>query len=220
MAHLVGESGMVYAFEAIPENADNIVKMSRGLNVQVIQAAATNPETSEKQHFIKFCHVTKLDGFSGIIKRPNVVDEWGPIEIEVQTTTLDKSIPQNCKVSFIKSDVECGDFHVLQGAKRILMECRPIVIFESGRQYAADLYGYSISDFFDYFRELEYDLFTFTGERFDENTWVNPVNFWETWAVPRDAPFHHFFQNNLMKLSTFYSERMKHLKIFYETLKD
>ncbi len=118
-------------------------------------------------------------------------------------------------MSFIKSDVECGDFHVIQGAKRILRECRPIVIFESGRQYAADMYGYTMSDFFKFFNELDYSLFTFTGEQFDETTWNNPVNFWETWAVPNDSRFLYFFQNNLMKLAMFYTERGRFLKSLY-----
>jgi FkbM family methyltransferase len=217
MAHLVGQTGRVYAFEAIPENASLVSNRSVGLNVSVIQAACTNYSIRNTQSSVKFCHVRKLDGFSGIRKRPNVIDEWDPVELVVPTITLDEAIPLDSRVTFIKSDVECGDFHVLQGAERILAKSRPIVIFESGRQYAADLYNYTKDDFFDYFSNLNYKLYTFTGEIFDDSTWTNPVNFWETWAVPVESSYTSFFKENLMKLAAMYSSRMQEMQKFYVT---
>lgn len=219
LAHLVGKKGKVYAFEAIPENVTELINMSSELNVEVVHAAVTNPSTRLLHPTTKFCHVKKLDGFSGILKRPNVLDEWNPVEIEVPTITLDEALPVDSKVTFIKCDVECGDFHVLQGAERIFRESKPIAIFESGRQYAADIYGYSKSDFFDYFNSIDYELFTFTGERFGNDTWVDPVNFWETWAVSKSSPYLPFFRNNLQILTTFYTNRMIFLKNNFENKK-
>jgi FkbM family methyltransferase len=207
LAETVGENGLVYAFEAIPSNVENLKRLTKDMPVRVIHGAVTNAKVKAEKSQVTFCHVQKYDGFSGIIRRPNVEESWDPIEITVPTITIDSMIDLSANVTFIKSDVECGDFDVMRGAVNLLKKSKPVIIFESGRQYAADMYGYTMEEFFNFFDEIHYELFTFAGEPFTRETWTFNHNFWETWAVHKDSNHISFFRNNLKQLVQRYVDR-------------
>ncbi len=130
--------------------------------------------------------------FSGIQRRNTPFDdeEGGLTKLKVKQSTLDKQLPFFKKVSAIKLDIEGGEFHALQGAKRTLKRSRPLVIFENGRQSSAMTYGYSAEDFFHYFDDVGFDIFWLSGEPFQPEDWRLKKRCWEFVALPReDAGF-------------------------------
>ena len=87
--------------------------------------------------------------------------ETGEKVVDVTLVSLDemvrsKRIPAP---SFIKIDVEGGELGVLNGARTILCDHRPAVIFEANE--SSDRFGYSREDLLNLFRECgDYDFFT------------------------------------------------------------
>ena len=58
--------------------------------------------------------------------------------VEVDVTTLDKVIPENEKVTFIKMDIEGSEYAALQGAERLIKNCKPklaISLYHCGEDY-------------------------------------------------------------------------------------
>jgi FkbM family methyltransferase len=211
LANLVGETGCVYAFEAVPSLADNLQRNFPGKPVKIINKAVTSQENAGKISF----HYAKLnDGFSGIKRRPDVKDEWDVECITVPATTLDHILSESTKISFIKIDVEGGDFDVLKGAVRILNESKPLVVFEYTGGMASELYNYTHDEFFCFFKKLNYNLYMFTGGKYcayDAKA-IRQKMYWELWAVPKDAPYEFFFQRNIEIFADVYISNFTHQK--------
>lgn len=58
--------------------------------------------------------------------------------VEVNVTSLDKVIPEDDKVTFIKMDIEGSEYGALHGAERIITNCKPVLaisIYHSGVDY-------------------------------------------------------------------------------------
>lgn len=103
---------------------------------------------------------------------------------EVDLVRMDHDAPPG--VAFIKSDLEGADFLGLRGAERILDESRPLVIFENGRQFPANQYGYSSEDFFAYFAARRYCVMDVHGLPLTPETWTAPELAYEYVAYPRE----------------------------------
>lgn len=209
LGNIVGSKGKVFAFEAIPENVKLIKNLTEHLSVTVFHSAVTNENTAEAKREIIFNHVINNDGYSGIKENPDISQIETIKKIKCPTTTLDRSIPENHTIKFIKIDVEGGEFHVLQGAKRILRKSKPIIAFENGRQQSASLYEYTKEDFFSFFKAFKYRIFCLTGEEITEESWDQENILWEFLAVHEDSPYIYFFENNLFYLANIYTERQR-----------
>lgn len=96
-----------------------------------------------------FQHVKNAPAYSGLMKRKYQVENPDIEEITVSLTTLDAIIPLRTKISFIKIDVEGGEFDVLRGGVELLKRDAPVVIFESGLG-ASEFYGTKSADLFDF----------------------------------------------------------------------
>jgi FkbM family methyltransferase len=188
----------VYAFEPIPKVYEQLTLLYQNNkiaynNVQVFNIALTN-HVKSKNSSVCFHHVPASDGFSGIMLRPDIENLKLKFDkIYVRCDALDNIISNNAIIKFIKIDTEGGDFDVLRGSERILATSNPVVVFESGRQFAADMYGYTKSDFFQFFKRLDYELFLYTGKKYTEDMWDSPYFYWETWAVSRKSQYYKFF---------------------------
>jgi FkbM family methyltransferase len=211
LSKLVGESGKVLAFEAVNDNIVSIRNQMSMNNIIFFQKAVTKPSIAESSPEIQFTYFPNCDGWSGIVRRPEVPNSEGEQLVSVQTTTLDKVIleeklSEGTNISFVKIDVEGGDFDVLLGAQYLLTKYKPIVIFESGRQYSANLYNYTKDDFFSYFHNLGYILFQFTGEEFKESDWDKKNVYFETWLVHKDSFFLTFFREKYLNFGHLFME--------------
>lgn len=138
--------GTHYGFEPIPMMYENLEKKySDYKNVHIINAAASDHigETT-------FQHVVTNPSYSGIKKRDYDRAYEEVQEITVQMQPIDRVIPTDQKIDFIKIDVEGAELQVLQGAQALMKEYKPMVLFEHGLG-AADHYNTTPEMIYDYF---------------------------------------------------------------------
>ncbi len=153
----VAPRGRHIAFEPIPELAEMLAS-------SFPEAESRRLALGAEPHVAQFCHFTKLDGWSGLRRSPEISDELGrPEFIDVQVSTLDIQMA-GLTPAVIKIDVEGGELAVLEGGRSTLAGARPLLIFEHVPQ-AAELYGAGSGAIWDLLVvELGYTIFSATGE--------------------------------------------------------
>jgi FkbM family methyltransferase len=126
--------GRHHAFEPLPAMAADLRERFAGVEVHAVALADTNGQA-------EFVHVVTNPAYSGLrvrrYDRPNERLE----SITVPTRRLDDALPADTPVSFIKVDVEGGEYGVLAGGIETLARCRPIVAFEHGGGWTNERYG-------------------------------------------------------------------------------
>jgi FkbM family methyltransferase len=152
----VAPRGDHVAFEPIPRLAEEIARVFPGVDCRRL-ALGARPETAQ------FFHYTRLDGWSGLRERPEISEERGrPERIAVEVSTLDAEIGDLIP-SVIKIDVEGAELAVLEGGQSVLREARPVVVFEHVMEASA-LYGSTSEALWELFSELDYEIFSVTGD--------------------------------------------------------
>lgn len=187
MAACVGPGGHVFAFEAIPrlcENLNSICEARQLGQVRVIPVAL-----GAREGQARFRWVVAADGLSGLRERNMTASESSSIvEIDVPVAALDTALAARPgPIRFIKADLEGGEYHMLMGASGILRRDRPVIVFENGREPAAELYEYSRDDWFSFFRSVNYSLFDLFGRPFGEAQWWELGMPWYTVALPNQG---------------------------------
>ena len=145
-------SGNHYAFEPIPDFYNSLkLKYDGRCSIYPFALSDSPGETA-------FNYVKNAPAYSGIKKRKYDVEKPDVEELHVKVETLDKIIPPDVKIDFIKIDVEGGEFGVLKGARNLLGRSRPVVVFECGLG-ASDFYGTKPEELFDYLdKECQYNI--------------------------------------------------------------
>ncbi|HMQ07212.1 MAG TPA: FkbM family methyltransferase [Saprospiraceae bacterium] len=146
--------GRHYAFEPLPELYELLYK-------RYGQKAAIYPYAlSNENGFSDFHYIRNAPDYSGLRKRkydimhPDIHILW------VEMRKLDDVIPTDSTIHFIKIDVEGGEFDVIKGSENLILNSRPIILFEFGMG-ASDYYHVDPSDFFDYCTQhLQMHLYT------------------------------------------------------------
>jgi FkbM family methyltransferase len=152
----VAPRGRHIAFEPIPRLAAEVARVFPQVDCRPL-ALGARAETAQ------FCHFTELDGWSGLLRRPEISDERGrPEYIPVQVSTLDVELA-DLTPSVLKIDVEGAELDVLEGGRSLLSRARPVVIFEHVAQ-ASTLYGAAPEAPWDLLTELGYEIFSVTGD--------------------------------------------------------
>ena len=159
LSKLVGPSGRVYAFEPIPHLASALKQTCRAYgNVEVHDAAI-----SDFDGWSQFNYVSDFTEYSGLKKRrypENAVSE----SINVPVVQIDTLLSALDEVSFVKLDLEGGEFKALKGAQKLISRTDPLIIFEHGGQEAADYNEYEIGDYLEFWADLGYALFDLFGK--------------------------------------------------------
>lgn len=137
--------GKKFGFEPIPSLYESLCEKYKALSHVTISPLALFDEPGKTV----FQHVLSAPAYSGIKKRRYDSDSVEIKEINVEQARLDDVIPAEIRVDFIKIDVEGAEFKVMKGARRILRQSRPHVIFEFGLG-AADYYGSTPDELFNY----------------------------------------------------------------------
>jgi len=135
------QRGKHFGFEPIPE-LFQLLLQKYGNNCRILPYALSDHEGKSTFNFVK-----NASAYSGIKKRTyNIAD---PIieEIEVEVKCLDAVISVEIPISFIKIDVEGGEFDVLKGAKSTIIRNKPFILFEFGIG-ASNYYGTKPEDIY------------------------------------------------------------------------
>lgn len=184
MARAVGRKGRVYAFEPLPQMMKILKKRRRRkflFNIKLYKIALGN-----KEQYSSFQYFQQFPAYSGLQQRltPFNQQEGKLQEISVRQSRLDSIFPADARFSLIKIDIEGGELHALMGGTGLLTHCRPVVIFECGFQSSADVYHYTMDDFFGFFEKLEYSVYYLSGEPFTRKEWVDNQPCWDMVALP------------------------------------
>lgn len=146
--------GFHYGFEPIPDLYSKLVdKYSVNSSIRIINAAL-----SDKKGKSTFNYVVTNPAYSGLQKRSYDHEGVLDMSISVDCFILDEVIDHH-PIDLIKIDVEGGEMGVLQGGRQLINKDQPLIIFEHGLG-ASDHYGTTPAMIYDFFNELEYELFT------------------------------------------------------------
>ena len=173
----VAPAGRHVAFEPIPALAAELKREFPEVDCRQLAVGARREQA-------RFCHFTRLDGWSGLQRNPQVSDEQGaPEYIDVQVSTLDEELAE-LSPAVVKIDVEGAELAVLQGARRLLERTRPVVIFEHVAEATA-LYGDGPEGIWDLLEGVGYRIMTVTGAGpFDRAAFVRGGGVVNWLAVP------------------------------------
>ncbi len=147
--------GSHIGFEPIPSMYENLVKKYRAKSNCVISPIAV----SNKIGTSSFNYVISNPSYSGIKKRSYDNPSEKDTKITVETNLLDNIIPPDQKIDLIKIDVEGGEMLVLEGAKKIIRNHKPVILFEHGLG-ASDFYETGPEDVFQFFDGFGYEIYT------------------------------------------------------------
>jgi FkbM family methyltransferase len=136
LAQLVGAHGVVVAFEPLPSAAERFRQLVEGSGLhQRIQLR--KEALARAAGRCSFFVVNNMPELSGLRSRNFVGFVPGYTEISVNAVTIDSVIetfPDCRPISFVKLDLEGGEFRALQGAEKTLRTHGPCCVFENGLQ--------------------------------------------------------------------------------------
>jgi FkbM family methyltransferase len=120
-SRLVGEAGMVYAFEPLPRNYDFLVRhldLNGVSNVRAVQAAMSDAEGE-----------LRFDPGPGFMA--GHLSTEGSLRVQCSTVDNWASGPEIPAPSVMKIDVEGAEVKVLEGARETLRRSRPVVMIDT-----------------------------------------------------------------------------------------
>jgi FkbM family methyltransferase len=137
-ARLVGQHGMVYAFEPVPSNAAYVrrnAQANRLAQVQVIEKAVSNVSSTGELNLAKYSGGAAL-ALANVDAPP---DADGTIQVDI--VTVDDLVEhQGLKPpDVVKIDVEGAELEVLEGMEATMKRHRPVIIVEFDAAEAAPL---------------------------------------------------------------------------------
>lgn len=110
--------------------------------------------------------------------------------IRVNVDTLDNLCSDLDRLSFIKLDLEGGEFDAIRGGAGIIRKHRPVLVFEYDVHRTPAFYGFRHQEVLDFFAELEYDIVDVLGVPFDNPKLWNSAKVWYYFAIPREQRPH------------------------------
>jgi FkbM family methyltransferase len=151
----VAPRGRHVAFEPIPALAAQLRTAFPQVDTRELAVSAQGGSA-------EFCHFKTMDGWSGLRRSREVSDERGnPQFIHVRLSTLDAELA-GLNPRLVKIDVEGAELDVVRGARELLAQAKPYVIFEHVPAAAA-LYDSPSQALWEIFGELGYEIFSVTG---------------------------------------------------------
>jgi len=129
LAKAAGVSGHVYAFEALPENAERW-RMNINLNGMRSRLTLINAAVTQASGLVSF--LVHPSGGMGKVAGSAGREDHYQSEIKVPGLSLDEFvyIQGNPPPQVIKMDIEGGEVLALPGMHRVLAEARPLMLME------------------------------------------------------------------------------------------
>lgn len=184
MAQAVAPNGLVIAIEAAPKLAAGLaaqLKTSYRHLAGIVDVRAV--ALSDRRGKGTLYYAPEAPGLSGLRNRGAVVP--GPlVEFEVELAPLDAvcgTLPQ--PIRFIKIDIEGGEFDALRGAGQTIRRHRPVIVFEHDHD-SPQHFGYSLEDLARMFRSLDYHVYDFFHNCYDEIEPWRDTMMWNFIALP------------------------------------
>lgn len=115
--------GRGFAFEPVSDLCDRL--RANYPSVQVHSVALGDEES-----VATFYVLADDSANSSLFQRPEREKGHWLRETQVRVRRLDDCVPEDCHITFMKVDVEDAEFNLFVGAKRILAQDRPTVVFE------------------------------------------------------------------------------------------
>ena len=134
--------GRIFAFE--PVRGNYLYLKEKYKKAEIFNVALT-----DRAGTADFFHATGRPALSGLKKQDYPDPEEKVETITVKVETLENIIPPDIRIDFIKIDVEGAELNILRGGKRIILQNRPMIVFEHGPG-AISQYGASSQDLFDF----------------------------------------------------------------------
>lgn len=141
LRHMVrlSPNGKIFAVEPSSYHHDFLKK--KFPQVKIFPVALDNASGFKTFHFDRN-HPAR----SGLLTNKSAGDQIE--EIRVQVEKLDDLIPEDVKIDLIKIDVEGAEYPVISGARNLIRQSRPVIIFEHGAG-ASQMYGQTSGDLYD-----------------------------------------------------------------------
>lgn len=185
MARLVGPGGKVHAFEASPVVLPWLEEWLR--REKVVSLVEVHTVAVGQFRGRATFHVAEggAYGMSGLVAHELPAASNATLRpIEVEVTTIDAVVGAHELVRAIKLDLEGGEFPAMRGGAGTIARTRPVIVFENGRQFSADEYGYTREDFFGFFAGIGYELYDAYGYAFGPPDWRASNYPWQFIAAP------------------------------------
>jgi FkbM family methyltransferase len=137
LKHLVRISpdGRGYAFEPIPS-------LCRALRARYPDVVIEEVALSDYEGIADFRLLRDDPARSSLFDRPAWEQGRTVDRLKVQVRRLDDCISRESRVAFLKVDVEGAELSVFKGARRILAEDRPVIVFECIHQNLPEVAAY------------------------------------------------------------------------------
>lgn len=167
MSQLVGQMGRVYSFEPNQENLDFLrrnIRLNSITNIEVFEMAL-----SDKKAKMTLYYDSDMGAWGSLIHFPHFKTKK---TVKCDVDTLDHLFEHREKIGFIKIDTEGNELNVLIGAKRILCEDNPHIMFEVNLTFWAQL-GYSIDTLFNLLTGYGYELFVVKHNKLHPYEWLD-----------------------------------------------
>ena len=156
LSRLVGEEGVVYAFEPVPETFEGLLHnlaLSRLDNVCALNVGVSN-QTGASTVFVPKIHGLPSHGRASL--RRTASGEVGEYRA-VSLITIDDFYATNHlnRLSFIKMDIEGAELLAVQGARRVIHLHSPVLLLEIELEHTAR-FGYRPRDLLHLLLTLDY----------------------------------------------------------------
>lgn len=172
----------VYAAEAVPHLCDRLARvLVPSSKLRMIKGAI-----GAEAGIASFAMAADALGYSGLKQRTiQAVQQWERIDVQVYTLDAAIESADHADVSFVKLDIEGGEFDALRGAREVMVAGRPLVVFENGLRNSAASYGYGWEEFHALFDSLDYEVQDFFGRAVDHTYWNRTLSTYMFVALPR-----------------------------------
>jgi FkbM family methyltransferase len=184
ISRAVGPTGRVVGFEPLPFAFKTLSETAAAEGATNL--TLHNVALGENEGEATFTVVPEFPEYSGFKERKYHSDQIQTTQIKVQVRRLDSFRPENGRVRYIKVDAEGGELTILRSGRELIARDQPIVTFELGNASLVN-YPYDAGDYFDYFADLQYRMFSIYGLPLNREQFVAMAErqfFWDYVALP------------------------------------